>query len=71
MKKGIEIRSGFWPLNQQKGFNFRYVNGTTNLTKSLSKKIFEKTLVLPSSIDLYTNDIKKIINTISEALKNG
>ena len=44
MKKGIEVRSGFWPLNQQKGFEFEYVNGI-NKDKNLSKKIFEKSLV--------------------------
>ena len=47
MKEGIEVRSGFWPLNKKKGFIFKYVNGTTNKNKDLSKKIFEKSLVLP------------------------
>ena len=33
------------------------------------KKFFEKSLVLPSSIDLSKKDIKKIIGTILKAIK--
>ena len=41
MKEGIEVRlCVFWPLNKQKGFIFKYVNGTTNKNKDWSKKIF-------------------------------
>ena len=68
MKKGIEVRSGFWPLNQQKGFKFEYVNGI-NKDKNLSKKIFEKSLVLPSSSDLNKKDINLIIKTITKLIK--
>ena len=68
MKKGIEVRSGFWPLNQQKGFEFEYVNGI-NKDKNLSKKIFEKSLVLPSSSDLNKKDINLIIKTITKLIK--
>ena len=64
MKKGIEVRSGFWPLNKQKGFKFNYVNGLNRNIKNLTKKIFEKTLVLPSSTDLKEKDIKFIFKTI-------
>ena len=42
MKKGIEVRSGFWPLNLQKGFKFKYINGVDDLTKNLSKKFSRK-----------------------------
>ena len=42
MKEGIEVRSGFWPLNKQKGFIFKYVNGTTNKNKDLSKKFLKR-----------------------------
>ncbi len=66
MKKGIEIRSGFWPLNKQKGFKFKYVNGINSDSRNLSKKIFEKSLVLPSSIDLKEKDIKFILNTVKK-----
>ena len=68
MKKGIEVRSGFWPLNLQKGFKFKYVNGVDNLTKNLSKQIFEKTLVLPSNINLTKNDIKYFFNIIKKLI---
>ena len=36
-KKGIEVRSGFWPLNSLKNFNSQYVTD-----KDITKKIFEK-----------------------------
>tara|TARA_B100000963_G_scaffold1809_3_gene1370 strand:+ start:11432 stop:12559 length:1128 start_codon:yes stop_codon:yes gene_type:complete len=58
-KKGIEVRSGFWPLNLIKSIKSKYV-----YKKKISKKIFEKTLVLPSNTQLSVNDvrlIKKII----------
>ena len=66
MKKGIEVRSGFWPLNLQKGFKFKYINGVDDLTKNLSKKIFEKTLVLPSNINLTQSDIRYFFNIIKK-----
>ena len=64
MKKGIEVRSGFRPLNKQKGFKFKYINGVNKNSKNLSNKIFEKSLVLPSSIDLKEKDIDYIIRTV-------
>ena len=69
MKKGIEVRSGFWPLNKQKGFKFKYINGLNSTTKNLSKKIFEKSLVLPSSIDLKEKDIKLILRKVISLIK--
>jgi len=69
MKKGIEVRSGFWPLNKQQGFKFKFVNGTDSNTKNLSNKIFEKSLVLPSSIDLKQTDINYILNTVQKLSK--
>jgi len=67
-KNGIEVRSGFWPLNLQKGFKFKYVNGVSNFTKNLSKQIFEKTLVLPSNINLTKNDIKYFFKIIKRLI---
>ncbi len=57
--KGIEVRSGFWPLNKLKNFNSKYVG-----KKNISLEIFNKTLVLPSNINLKKKDIlyfKKLI----------
>ena len=68
MKLGIEIRSGFWPLNKQEGFNFKYVNSYKNKKNNVSSNIFSKTLVLPSSTDLKLKDIKKIYNTLIKTL---
>ena len=59
MKKNIEIRSGFWPLANLKNFNSKYVGG-----KKVSKEMFEKTLVVPSTIHLKEKDIKYILSTI-------
>ena len=59
-KKGIEVRSGFWPLSDFKFFKSKlYLNGS-------SKKIFNKIIVLPSNWSLNRKDIvniKKILNT--------
>jgi perosamine synthetase len=53
-KHGIEIRSGFWPLSNLKGFKPLIVqNGN-------SKKIFEQSLVLPSSWNLNKIDVQFI-----------
>ena len=69
MDKGIEVRSGFWPLNEQKGFKFKYINGVSKNSKNMSKKIFEKTLVLPSSTDLKRKDVQNIFKTIYKVIK--
>jgi perosamine synthetase len=53
-KNGIEIRSGFWPLSNLKGFKpLIFENGN-------SKKIFEQSLVLPSSWNLNKTNVQFI-----------
>ena len=52
---GIEVRSGFWPLNYIKNAKSKYI-----YKKQISKNIYEKTLVLPSNTNLSLNDIKYI-----------
>ena len=54
-KKGIEVRSGFWPLNLVKNVNSKYI-----YEKKISKNIYENTLVLPSNTNLTRKDIKYI-----------
>ena len=63
-KNGIEVRSGFWPLNSLKSFNSVYV---TN--KNITQKIFNKIIILPSSYDLKNNDIRYIIKKVIEFQK--
>ena len=58
-KNNIEIRSGFWPLNDMKGFKSKYVG-----TRKITREIFDKTLVLPSNIYLKKKDILKFKNLI-------
>lgn len=60
-KKGIEVRSGFWPLNSLTNFNSKYVT-----QKDVTKKIFEKIIILPSSYDLNKKDISFIVNCIKK-----
>ena len=58
-KNGIEVRSGFWPLNKLKNFNSQYVG-----SKKVSEEVFKKSLVLPSNLNISLKDIlyfKKII----------
>jgi perosamine synthetase len=63
MRSGLEVRSGFWPLNKFKNFKSIY------LTKNnISEKIFNKLLVLPSSYDLKKEDISIIQNKIKKIL---
>jgi len=65
MRSGVEVRSGFWPLNKLKNFKSIY------LTKNnISEKIFNKLLVLPSSYDLKKKDILFIQNKIKKNLNN-
>ena len=63
MKSGVEVRSGFWPLNKLKSFKSLYVK-----KKSVSEEIFFKTLVLPSSYNLKASDIKLINKKILDIL---
>jgi len=65
-KYGVEVRSGFWPLNELKAFKAKYVGDN-----KISRKIFEKSLVLPSNINLEKKDIinfKKIINKAAQKI---
>lgn len=62
-KKGIEVRSGFWPLNNLSGFRSKYVG-----SKKVSMDIFDKSLVLPSNINLTEADIKKFRSLINKFL---
>jgi len=64
MKKGIEVRSGFWPLNLLKSFKSLYVHNK----EFNSKEIFEKSLVLPSSYNLSMKDIKNIYKILLNIL---
>jgi len=61
-KKGIEVRSGFWPLNRITGIKSKFV-----YKKRISQNIYDKTLVLPSNITLTEKQINFISNNI---LKN-
>ncbi len=60
-KNGIEVRSGFWPLNLLKSFKSIYVT-----KKNITQKIFDKIIILPSSYDLKKKDINYIVKKISE-----
>ena len=62
MKIGIEVRSGFWPLHSMPNF----LSSKTKIKESV--KIFEKTLVLPSSYNLKEKDIKYIYRRVLELL---
>ena len=65
MKKGIEVRSGFWPLNKQSGFVFKYVGN-----KKVSDNIFNNSIILPSAYHLSTKKIKYIKKILDTAIKN-
>ena len=68
MKFGIEVRSGFWPMNKQEGFKFKYVNKLNNKINTNSSDIFFKSLVLPSNTELKLNDIKIIYKILLNIL---
>ena len=51
-KNGIEVRSGFWPLNKLKNFNSKYVG-----SEKVSEIIFNRIIVLPSNLDIKYKDI--------------
>lgn len=66
-KKGIEVRSGFWPLSKLPGFNSIKASNMKN-----SINIFNKILVLPSNINLtmkHLNFIFFSLNRIIEKIK--
>ena len=52
IKKGIEIRSGFWPLINTKGVKSIYVGN-----EKVSEDAFKKIIVLPSNYKLTEKDI--------------
>lgn len=60
---GIEVRSGFWPLNYVKNVKSKYI-----YKKQISKDIYEKTLILPSNTNLSLNDIKYIKKIILNSI---
>ena len=60
-KNGIEVRSGFWPLNLLKSFRSVYLT-----KKNITQRIFDRILILPSSYDLKKKDINYIVRKISE-----
>tara|TARA_B100000927_G_scaffold286185_1_gene277312 strand:- start:137 stop:1291 length:1155 start_codon:yes stop_codon:yes gene_type:complete len=66
MKKGIEVRSGFWPMNELYYFKSKTVDIGN---KKISKNIFNKSLVLPSSVFLNEEKIKYIKAQIQNILK--
>jgi perosamine synthetase len=63
MRSGIEIRSGFWPMNKQLGFDFKIVKND-----NVSQDIFNKTIVLPSAYDLKLKDIINIKKQLDRAI---
>ncbi len=64
-EKGVEVRSGFWPMSDLKNFKSKYVKGA----KMISKEIFEKSIVLPSNTNLKKKDIKYFFNLIKGYLE--
>lgn len=67
MKEGVEVRSAFWPLNEQEGFKFKYVGN-----KKVCKDVFAKSIILPSAYNMSIKDIKnikKILNKILDELR--
>lgn len=63
LKKKIEVRPGFWPMNML-NFKSYYVGD-----KKISKYIFEKTLILPSNYLLKRKDIHHIFHTLKKMNK--
>ena len=64
IKKNIEVRSGFWPLNEMKVFKPIYIT-----KKNFSKKMFNQVLVLPSNGKLNIKNIKFIKKEIDKLIK--
>ena len=66
IEKGIEIRPAFWPLGNQSVFK-KYAWGS----QEVGKYIFEKGLVLPSSVFLANNNcegVEEIVDTFRNLL---
>jgi len=64
-KKKIEVRSGFWPLSKMTTFK-----SICAFKICTSLELFEKTLVLPSNINLSENDLLYFKECIDFFLKN-
>jgi perosamine synthetase len=67
IKNGIEVRSGFWPLNNTPNINKIYISNGNKY----SKEFFEKFLVLPSNINLNLKDIRFIKKKIQDFFLNN
>ena len=67
MKSGVEVRSGFWPLNKMKNFKSIYIKNNMNV----SQDVFEKSIVFPSSYNLKEKDLKNIIKILLKILKKN
>ena len=63
MKEGVEVRSAFWPLNEQEGFKFKYVGN-----KKVCKDVFAKSIILPSAYNMSIKDIKNIKKILDKIL---
>jgi len=67
IKNGIEVRSGFWPLNNTPNIKKIYISDGNKH----SKEFFEKFLVLPSNINLNLKDIRFIKKKIQDFFLNN
>ena len=65
MSKGIEVRSGFWPLSDMAAFNSQVYGLQSN-----GSFLYDNLLVLPSSGFLKEKDINYIYNTICNFTKS-
>jgi dTDP-4-amino-4,6-dideoxygalactose transaminase len=66
VKKGAEVRPGFWPLINTPLVKKFFVR---NKYLKISDEIYKKSLVLPSNINLNVNDINNIKNIVKTAIK--
>lgn len=64
IKKGIEVRSGFWPL-----INTRNIKKIYIYRKKISNEYYNKTLVLPSNYQLNKKDIEIIRNELIKTIR--
>ena len=62
--KGIEVRSGFWPLNKTP--NVKKIFITKN---NVAQQLYDKLIVLPSNIELKKKDILFFKNQINKSIK--
>ncbi len=62
--KGIEVRSGFWPLNKTP--NVKKIFITKN---NVAQQLYDTLLVLPSNIELKQKDILYFKNQINKSIK--